>query len=219
MSLDPSVLRAMQNAGASMEVILAAIEAQAALDEERRQSLRKGNAERQRKRRHKVSQRDERDPPNDNISNPPSSSSSAKADAGSAFDDEIVSVWNETADRCGFRKAQALRGKRLTKLKARRKEFGEAKLLEGIARLSTSDWHTGKAGDWRATLGWFLHSEENVNKALEFDLPPAAAKPRTNEELAQEAERAAEKYEAVGAKSQAEEARKRAEMYRRKEAA
>lgn len=195
MSLDPSVLHAMKDAGASVEVILAAIEAQAKVDEQRRERLREGNAQRQRNRRHGVSRRDERDPPNDIYSNPPLPLQSANADCCTPkFSDRIVEAWN--APGC-FRKANPLRDGRLKKLQTRLKQFDEETLLKGIRCLSTSDWHTGRKGDWQANLGWYLQSEENVNKALEFADP---GEPKTSSPLdrAESLERSATIYRRLG---------------------
>lgn len=49
MAIDPSILRAMQAAGASIDVIIAAVEADAANEEARKAAKRANNAERQRR--------------------------------------------------------------------------------------------------------------------------------------------------------------------------
>lgn len=86
--LDPSILRAMQAAGASIDVIIAAVEADAALDHAKADDKRSKDAERQRQ--HRARNAVSRDvtvtgcdiadsvtsdplslPPNENISNPP----------------------------------------------------------------------------------------------------------------------------------------------------
>lgn len=207
MSLDPRILHAMANAGASTEVILAACDAQAQIDAERREKAREGAKLRKRKerdkKRHGVSQRDKCDPPpNEYISNPPPVSPSPNGDSPQ-FSEKIVLEWNSHAAKAGARKAQVLRANRLAKLKLRVKEFGEETLLEGIRRLATSDWHTGKSGDWKAGLGWYLNSAENVNKALEFELPETERKSKvqTPEEWLEFCEQQVRKARRIGDRS------------------
>ena len=81
MSIDPAIFRAMVENGATPEMLLAVVEAAAAVDEQRKERKRAGNAARQKRfrERHAGDDNDsnalqpvtERDPPNDNISNPP----------------------------------------------------------------------------------------------------------------------------------------------------
>lgn len=57
MAIDPAILRAMADAGASVEVIIAAVEAAARKEEERRERKRVNNAERQQRHRDKRASR------------------------------------------------------------------------------------------------------------------------------------------------------------------
>lgn len=125
-------------------------------------------------------------PPNDIYSNPPASPSLANAnDAPPKFSDRFLAEWNETAKRCGMREARPLTGSRLTKLRARVREYGEDAVLEAVKRLSTSKFHCGENDrGWRADIGWLIRNGENIAKALEFDLPKTAATARqANPEL------------------------------------
>lgn len=74
MSVDPALLRALQAAGGTMDMVIAIVEADAALDEERKAKKRAGNRERQKRFRdahnadnalHGVTERDGRDAPLD----------------------------------------------------------------------------------------------------------------------------------------------------------
>lgn len=96
----------------------------------------------------------------------------------------------------------------------RKKLFTDTALQGFIREADLAGWPHEEAMAYATERGW-----ESFNAKWVEARQPATNRRRTNEELALEAERAAEKYEEVGAKSQAEEARKRAEMYRRKEAA
>lgn len=90
MTIKPEVLRAMQSAGASIDIIIAAIEADAAGDDDRRERRRANNAERQRRFKERLKSAEEVTeltpdnagnalatvtppslPPNENNSNPP----------------------------------------------------------------------------------------------------------------------------------------------------
>lgn len=81
MSIDPAIFRAMVENGATPEMLLAVVEAAAAVDEQKKARKRAGNAERQQRFRTRHAGESntsnalqpvtERDPPNDIYSNPP----------------------------------------------------------------------------------------------------------------------------------------------------
>lgn len=185
MSLHPSVLRAMVDAGATTEVILAAIEAQAVIDEKRLSDQREGNAQRQAKWREnhpktkRVTPRNESNalravtPPNDIYSNPPVSPSLANAKDGPRAENRVLEAWNSAAEQSGLKPARALNPARQAACKRRIAEFGEETLVEAIGKLAKSPFHNGEGSrGWRADLGWLLRSAENVTKALELEPEP-----------------------------------------------
>jgi hypothetical protein len=175
-SLDPAIFRALVEQGATPEMLLAVVEAAAAVDEARKEKKRANNAERQARHRNKnnarnalqgVTERDsENPPPNEYISNPPEPSG-AKAPA-TPFAEKVVSVWNEGAASAGLSPARKLNTDRRKHLAARVREHGEEAVCEAIAALFASDWHCGRGGStWKADLGWLLKSPENFQKMLE----------------------------------------------------
>ena len=71
--------------------------------------------------------------------------------------------------------ARKLTGQRLTKLKARKRVYGEDELIEAARNLARSPFHCGKNDrGWAANIGWLLKSDENVAKALEIQPAKAA---------------------------------------------
>ena len=206
MAIDPSILRAMQAAGATTDIIIAAVEADAAIDAQRLAEKRAKDAERQRKHRARnapsrdvtVTNGDERDPPNDIYSNPPVSPL-ANANGPPPFSDRFVEAWN---GQSGLRPARKLTGRRVTKLKARAKEFGEDEMLAAVRRLGASPFHCGKNDrEWQADIGWLIRNDENVAKALELPEPTEtlAAKPaRTPEEWLAYCEERASHFRTIG---------------------
>jgi len=186
----PEVLDAMLEAGCTAEQIVTAVKAAVRVDQEREEARkaaqRAGNAERQQRFRdqrkgRKTKGNNQRNdsnalrdvtPPNEYISNPPVSPS-PDGEAPHDFADRFVSVWNEGA-KAGLQEARKLTGQRLTKLKARKRCYTEAELLEAARNLARSPFHCGKNDrEWAANIGWLIKSDENVAKALE--LKPATA--------------------------------------------
>lgn len=171
MSLTAAAIRLLAEKGLSALEIAEVAEAQ--------MPVRSGNAERQaRYRANKKAKAGKRNvtrnvtPPNEYISNPPVSPS-PDGEAPHDFAEKFVSVWNEGA-RAGLQEARKLTGQRLTKLKARKRAFGEDDLIEAARNLARSPFHCGKNDrGWAANIGWLLKSDENVAKALE--LKPATA--------------------------------------------
>lgn len=182
MSLTPAALRVMREKGLTLDD---AIEIAEALVPARSSAAERQARYRRRKKASDVTDDDvTRDvtPPLNEGSNPPRfSPSSASADDCPPFDEKLVSVWNETAGKCGFRQSRALNADRKAKLRRRVAEYGETQLLEAVSRLSTSPFHCGQNDrEWRADLGWLLRNSENVTKALEYNLPgePNGLQPR-----------------------------------------
>lgn len=219
MSLAPAVLDAMLTAGCTAEQIVAAVKADAAIDEQRITERRAKDAERQRKCRSKgnvghtqsrdvtVTPCDERDPPNDIYSNPPVPPSSANADdTPPPIDVRFVEAWNAES---GLRQARKLAGQRLTKFRKRLSEFGEETLFEAVRKLGASAFHCGKNDrEWQADIGWFLKSDDNVTKALEL---PDPKRPATGgADPIKTAESAAALYRRMGRDEDAAEAEQRA---------
>lgn len=195
MSIDPAIFRALVAQGATPEMLLAVVEADAAVQEAKRAGKRANNAERQARFRGKnksgsndsnalqrVTERDELCPPNEYISNPPEPS---EANASpSPFFEKVVSEWNAGPAANGARKASKLDASRKALLKARVRDHGEPELFAAMANLSASKFHCGENDrGWRANLGWFLEAK-NFLKALEMEsaMPANAphAKPMTD---------------------------------------
>jgi hypothetical protein len=198
MTISPAVLRAMQAAGASTDIIIAAIEADAAQEAERLESKRANNAERQR--RFKAKKRAEKvtagnagnalpgvtsSPevsPNDIYSNPhPNPTTGAEAPCPLA--DRVVEAWNEGPGKRGATNAKPLNADRRKSLSLRLREHTEAEVFEAIRNVGQSDFHCGKNDrGWTANIGWLLKSPENFQKALELKprkplAPPASGAP------------------------------------------
>lgn len=199
MSLSPAILRAMQAAGASIDVIIAAVEADAAVMAERAEAKRANNAERQRRFKARKAGKvtpdnalpalpDVTSPvsPNDIYSNPLPNPSGTEVPS---LCDRVVEAWNQGPAKAGAPKARKLDAARRKALCTRLKEHTEAEVFEAIANIGKSDWHCGKNDrGWSANLGWVLKNPENFNKALELGdrdnvLP---LKPATELNLAQQ---------------------------------
>lgn len=176
--IDPAVLRAMQAAGATIDVIIAAVEADAAKEAERVEAKRANNAERQR--RFKAKKKAEAElgnalptlpsvtspevPPKDK-SNPLPNPSDAEA----SLSVRVVAAWNDGPAKQGATAARPLDGGRRKALSARMREHSEDELFEAIANLAASPFHCGSNDrGWSVNLGWLLKSPENFQKALEM---------------------------------------------------
>lgn len=173
MSLTAAAIRLLAEKGLSALEIAEVAEAM--------QPTRSPNAERQaRYRENKKAKTAKRNvtrnvtPPNDIYSNPPVSPS-PNGEVPPDFADRFVSVWNEGVE-AGLPQARKLTGQRLTKLKARKRVFGEDDLFEAARNLARSPFHCGQNDrGWAANIGWLLKSDENVAKALELRPAVAAA--------------------------------------------
>lgn len=151
--IDAAVLRAMAAAGATTEVIIAAVEAAQAADEARKEAKRAGNAERQQRFRDRRKERKEtrnknnalRDvtPPIDN-NHTPSDISPDGENHKAAFpkpDWAEVSVWGD------FLKNR--KRKRLPNTATAHKAF-----LADIARLADGEWPPGRLLEHATAKGW-----------------------------------------------------------------
>jgi len=199
------LMQAMAAAGAPMEAIILAVRAIEAKDAEiaaRDQAAAEKRAEHAEwKRNNRASKKVSMDsqqtnrgrpvdthpdlPPNEYISNPPSEPSEAKA-SGIPFSEKVVSVWNDMATGTPLSQARKLNTDRRKHLTARVREHGEAAVLDAIRAVGASDWHSGRAGSWKADLGWLLKSPENFQKMLERASPAndTHAKPMTDADRA-----------------------------------
>lgn len=176
MSITPEVLKLLQSKGLTLQDAIEIAEAMT--------PARTAGAERQARYRQRKKTNKSKDiqsdnvtgdvtrnvtPPNDIYSNPPASPSLAKANGVPQFAERLVEAWNAEP---GLRPARKLTGQRLTKLRRRIAETGEADLLDAVKRLGASPFHCGKNDrGWVVDLGWLIRNDENVNKALELDAP------------------------------------------------
>jgi len=223
MTIAAAVLDAMIAGGCTREQIVAAIKADAQVDEDRLAAKRAKDAERQRKHRSghamsrpsrnvTVTKRDKGDPPQENKSTPPVPPSSTDVDDHPpSIESRFVETWN--GER-GLRPALKLAGDRLKKFRLRLKAFGEPALVEAVHRLGASPFHCGNNDrGWQATIGWLIKSDENVTKALELD-PVKGTGPLSLDDAAATADRAAALYRRMGRDDDAREADARAAALR-----
>jgi hypothetical protein len=214
MSINPAVFRAMVDNGATPEMLLAVIEAEAAVEAQRREKQRSDSAERQRrfKAKHKnVNAQDNANnalprvtsvtiPPNEYISNPPSFDVSNETSAVSDFADRVVETWNTETSGSPLPTARKLNLDRRKHLKARVREHGEQAVFEAIRNMAASEFHSGRSGKWmEGHLGWLLKSGENFQKMLERTnaQPPTAAPPSNLSILLDQAKRYAPRDQAA----------------------
>lgn len=170
MAIDPSILRAMQAAGASIDVIIAAVEADAALDASRMDDRRAKDAERQRRHRASrdvtVTERDITDAadcplslsPNENNSNPHTHTPEENTPARKASDFPRP-VWADAAVWADFLKNR--KRKRLPNTATAHKG-----LLEDVQRLQTPEWPPGRLLEHAAKKGWgAIYEPEEMKNA------------------------------------------------------
>ena len=238
--IGPEILDALLEAGASAEMIVAAVKVAAGTDAKRREERRARDAERQRRHRARrakpraatpasgtpvtashadfdVIPRDRRrTPPNENISNPPPPRSSGE-DLTPELEARIVATWNETAAKAGAARSLGLDGPRRIALQRRLREHGPERVLEAIRNLAATPFHCGRnKSDWRATLGWLLGNGEAFQRMLELSpAEDAQPPPMTAEQRAASAERSAALLEKMGRADEAAEMRRTAEKLRR----
>ena len=239
--IGPEILDALLEAGASAEMIVAAVKAAAGTDAKRREERRARDAERQRRHRARrakpraappasatrppitachadagVTPRDRHPtPPNENNSTPPPSPSSDE-DLTPELEERVVAAWNETAAKAGACPSRGLDAPRRAALHRRIGEHGEEALFEAIRNLAATPFHCGrnKTG-WRATLGWLLGNAEAFQRMLELTpAQDAQPPPMTPEQRAASAERSAALLERMGRADEAAEMRRTAEKLR-----
>jgi hypothetical protein len=219
--IQPQILDALLEAGASAEMIVAAVKAALSSEEAKRDARRAKDAARQRRvrgtraapeesRKARVTPRDAADAPPNEISNPPRPRSSDEDLAPLA--DKLVEAWNASAAAAGAVSCRALNPRRRMALKARLREHGEQALFEAVRNLAASPFHCGKnPRGWRATLGWLIASPEAFQRMLE--MVPDTAPPRpamTREEQLASTERSAALLEKMGRTDEAAEMRRTA---------
>jgi hypothetical protein len=174
-SLDPAILRALQAAGCSTDQIIAAVEADCALEEERKAKRRAGNAERQRrfKAKRKVTHANGSNalpavtpPPNEVYSNPPPEPPIVISDEITPPADEVpvelkpehvVEAWNATAERIGLAPVRKLTPERRRKLQTRIHQNSIDDFTEAIAAIERSPFLRGENDrGWKANFDFLL---------------------------------------------------------------
>lgn len=182
MTIDPAIFRALVAQGATPEMLLAVVEADAAVREEKLAKKRADTAARVAKHRagkakagsagnalQRVTERygDTDLPPNDIYSNPPSEPSGAKAPEP-PFAEKVVEAWNAGPAARGATKAQKLDAGRRKHLANRVREHGQDGVLQAIRGIEVSDFHCGIGEkSYRTNLGWLLKSPEHFLAAME----------------------------------------------------
>jgi len=206
-----AILDALLEAGASAEMIVAAVKAATRQEQARRDEKRASDAARQRRHRRasrgvRVTPRDEADlPPNEYISNPPISPQSSDEDRPpranlEMLGDRVVAAWNDGPKQAGAIPCRGLNPRRETSLAARLREHGEEALFEAIRNLAQSRFHCGdNARGWRASLGWLLGSAEKFQSLLEIGAAADDGGPGLSpEDRATALERSADRFEKIG---------------------
>jgi len=224
--IQPQILDALLEAGASAEMIVAAVKAATCAEEAKRGERRAKDAARQRRVRGtrtvaaescaaRVTPRDGTDaPPNDINSNPPSPRSSDEDLAPLAG--KLVAAWNEGPAKAGALPCRGVNPGRKTALRARLREHGEAALFEAVRNLGTSEFHCGaNPRGWKASLGWLLGNAEAFQRMLEL-MPSEIDRrpPMSAEEQLASVERSAALLERMGRADEAAEFRRTAEKLR-----
>lgn len=228
----PEVLDAMLAAGCTAEQIVAAVKADAAADELRKASKRENNAERQRrfkaKRRAAAITQDNADnalpdvtpSPNDIYSNPHPSEPGLPNGNPSPFSvEDAVSVWNETAGRCGLAKVKTIDDRRRKAIRARLKSDGEEGFREALAAVERSRFLCGENDrNWRADFDFVLQPKSYARLregAYGDDRKPAASVTQIDPtRRADTLENTAAIYERQGRDQEAVEMRRKAAMLR-----
>lgn len=224
----PQILDALLEAGASAEMIVAAVKAAACDEEARRSDRRARNAESQRRARQKkrghanstpvsMTPADANDiPPNENKSNPPFPRSSDE-DLPPDLAERVVAAWNECAAKAGALACRGINPKRREALKARRREHGEDALFEAIRNLAASPFHCGaNQRGWRATLGWLLGNAEHFQGLLERSpVENTKPPPMTAQQRLASIERSVAVLDRMGRADEAAEMRRTADKLRR----
>jgi len=220
------VLDALLEAGASAEMIVAAVKAAASAEEAKRDERRAKDAARQRRARgtratagesraRSVTPRDRADaPPYDKDLTPLPPRSSEEDLAPLA--ERLAAAWNDGPAKAGALPCRAINPGRRAALRARLREHGEPALFEAVRNLATSDFHCGRnPRGWKASLGWLLGNGEAFQRMIEFTPAPEDARPPMGpEEKLASVERSAALLERMGRGDEAEEMRRTAAKLR-----
>lgn len=152
--IDAAILRALQAAGATTDMIIAAIEADGLIEAERRERKRAGNRERQRrfKAAHAVNNADNAlPPPNEYISNPPSSSQTK------VCSDEVAPARKSKSFPCPEgvdpQHWQDFLANRKTKRLTNNPTAYRLQLKQ-LAALADDEWPPGRIVEFAAARGW-----------------------------------------------------------------
>ena len=213
------VLDALLEAGASAEMIVAAVKAAASAEEAKRGERRAKDAARQRRVRAlragteesqpaRVSPRDATDaPPNERDLTPLSPRSSDEDLAPLAG--ELAEAWNDGPAKAGALPCRAFNPGRRAALRARLREHGKAGLFEAVRNLGTSEFHCGgNPRGWKASLGWLLGNAEAFQRMLELTPSAEATRPPMSpEEKLVSVERSAALLDRMGRADEAAEMR------------
>jgi hypothetical protein len=193
--LDPAVLDALVQAGASAEMIVAAVKADIAKDEARRESKRANNAERQQRFRAKRKSRKGnarnalRDvtPPNDNTLTPGVTPNGETPSGGAAEDFPKPDWCEEDQTWADFLKNR--KRKRQPNTPTAYKGF-----LDDIARIADDEWPPGRLLRHAAAKGWGgIYDPRNTGKPKNDQSPcnDEPHNPYVRAVIRREAERAA----------------------------
>lgn len=223
--IGPEILDALLEAGASAEMIVAAVKAATQAENANRDARRAKDAARQRRVRDtrstqpgsravRVTPRDARDDPPNEISNPLSPRSSEED--LSPLAEKLVTVWNESAAAAGAIPCRGLNLRRRTALRARLHEHGAEALFEAVRNLAASEFHCGRnPRGWKATLGWLLAKPEAFQALIELTPAIPAKRPAMSlQEQVASTERSAALLERMGRADEGAELRHTAEKLR-----
>ena len=181
------VLDALLEAGASAEMIVAAVKAAASAEEAKRGERRAKDAARQRRirgvrvaaaesRAARVTPRDSTDIPPNDINLTPHSPRSSDEDLA-PLAERLAAAWNEGPGRKGALSCRGVNPGRRAALRARLREHGEEGLFDAVRNLGTSEFHCGgNPRGWKASLGWLLGNAEAFQRMIE--LTPSAEETR-----------------------------------------
>lgn len=198
MTISSAVLDAMLAAGCSAEQIVAAVKADLAEQEGRKEAKRAGNAERQQRFRdsrkaRKTKARNEDNasnalrgvtPPIDNTHTPIPDISSDEESQSEQRDEcaEVVSTWNAMATANGLPTCQKLSPQRRKSCQARLRDDGLAAIRQAIDRVPRSAFLRGETGSWTGANIDFLFRPDTVTKILEGKYDDRQ-QPRNGQEL------------------------------------
>lgn len=175
MSIKSEVLDALLAAGASAEMIVAAVKADMAEDEARREAKRANNAERQQRFRDKRKSRKNNarnalrsvTPPIDNNHTPSDISPDGESHTQRDDAQAVLDHWRDTAKPLGLSCWSALTAKRRKTVNARLREHGLEAIRMAIEHVPKSAFLRGEAGDWNGANMDFLMRQDAIPRILE----------------------------------------------------